>query len=109
MDYKDYTVVKKWDNVPTNEIINIRKSVKKVVTLNTEWISFYLFLFIFTLPSLLTMFTHSFGDSFTFFTINFIAYFFVWQFYIKKKVVDVEQKKAAEDVISEIDFVLKHR
>lgn len=109
MDYKDYTIVEKWKDVPTDKIVNTRKGVKKVITLNTEWISFYLFLFIFMLPSLLTMFTHSFGESFTFFTVNFIAYFFVWQFYIKKKVVDVDQKKAAEDMISEIDTVLKHR
>jgi len=102
-------IVEKWKDTPTTKIQEIKKSAKRLVMLNTEWMMFYLFLIIFMSPTIVVTLTRSYNRDFTFFVVNFVAYFFVWIFYLKNKIIDKNQKEDAQDRVSEMDIVLNNR
>jgi len=109
MDFKEHMIVNEWKDTPTENILELRKSAVKLKILNTQWVIFYLCLFVFTLPSVILILTRGYERDFMLFMFNFISYFFIWIFYIKKKVICEGTYKRAVEILNQTDVVLKYR
>ena len=109
MDFKEHIIVNEWKDTPTENILELRKSAVKLKILNTQWIIFYSFLLIFTFPSIVLILTRGYDRDLMIFTINFILYFFIWIFHLKKKVICEETHKRAIDILNQTAVVLKYR
>ena len=109
MDYKEYMVIEKWKDTPIDEIKDFKKNAKKIAIMNTEWVMFYIFLFIFIAAPATVLISRGYGRDFGFFVGMFIAYYGVWKFYIRNKVINKDLGKLAKDAVEEMDIVLKNR
>lgn len=101
MTYKENMIIEKWKHISIEEVITIKKASKNVVLLNTEWIMFYSFLFIFMLPAIVIL-------NYNIFVVDLVLYIFVWLFWIKKD-INKELCNQAKERIKEMEIILKNR
>ena len=108
MNYAEHIIVENWKDVPTEEIIEIKKAAKKLAILNTEWIMFYFFMFVFTVPTFALMLGNlMFGLKC--FSLNLVIYAPIWFFYLRSKFINKNKLVAAKERFEEMETVLKYR
>jgi len=105
---KEFSILEKWKYTPTEEILEIRGRAKKAILLNTEWVLFVIFMTISIIPSV-NFFFKSFLHGITAMTLNLLFFTPLWFFHLRKKYVSQERTLEAEEVLSEMDIVLKNR
>ena len=109
MDYKEHMIVENWKDVSTEDLKISMKSAKRLSIMNTEWIMFYVFLMIFIAAPATVLITRGFGRDFNFCVGMFIVYALVWNFYLKKKMINKGIKTLADEAVKEIGIAMKYR
>ncbi len=109
MDYKEYTILKNWEDLSTEDVIKCKKKYKKVLFYTNENYMFTLFFLLVMSPVIVCFLVGAIRFA-LFLSVPFLIFhFFYWFLLLRGLFIKPEIREAAIELNMECDIVLKNR